>query len=426
MGTETMDRNRLKRLLPWGLTAIVVLLTLLLSVLLLIVDEETKAAAGFNSESAWGPVVLGVIPVFFAVLGAIIAAHQPGNPISWLFIAVGFAFLFEGLGWMVVVDHPEPPSFGDVLALAMVNSGFFIFSVAAFLVFYIFPTGRFLSRRWSWAGWLAAAVSAEVFLVQFFLEEVGLTEFLGQDWVTHNPFGVIPVGLWYDGPLQVFFGIGLITLFVGVIPAVIVRYLRSSGLVRAQIRWVAFAAGVWVVVFAINLFSPGEGDVFSTLNFIALAMVPVSVVVAITRFRLYDIDRIISRAIGYTVVVVFLSAVYTLGAVWIPTRLLGRQPPVFVAASTLIVVALFNRVRRPILAWIDRRFYRSHYNAEQVIDSFAKQLRNETDTARLTEQLLTAASETLQPATIGVWVHTEGDPSVRERHLQRSIRKESG
>ena len=303
MGTEAMYPTRLKRLLPWGLTAIVLLLTLLL-VILLIADEQTKAAAGFNSESAWGTVVLGVIPVFFAVLGAIIATHQPGNPISWLFIAVGFAFLFEGLGWMVVVDHPEPPSFGDVLALAMVNSGFFIFSVAAFLVLYIFPTGRFLNRRWSWAGWLAAAVSAEVFFVHLFLEEVGLADFPGQDWVTHNPFGVIPVDLWYDGPLQVVFGIGLITLFVGVIPAVIVRYLRSSGLVRAQIKWVGFAAGVWVVVFAINLFSPGEGDVFSTLNFIALAMIPVSVVVAITRFRLYDIDRIISRTIGYTVVVV--------------------------------------------------------------------------------------------------------------------------
>ena len=421
MGTEAMDQTRLKRLLPWGLTAIVLLLTLFMSVLLLVADDQTKAAAGFNSESAWGPVVLGVIPVFFAVLGSIIARHQPGNPISWLFIAVGFAFLFEGLGWIVVVDHPEPPSFGDVLALAMVNSGFFIFSVAAFLVLYIFPTGRFLSRHWFWAGWLAAAVSAEVFFVHLFLEEVGLADFPGQDWVTHNPFGVIPVDLWYDGPLQVVFGIGLITLFVGVIPAVVVRYLRSSGLVRAQIKWVGFAAGVWVVVFAINLFSPGEGDVFSTLNFVALAMIPVSVAVAIARYRLYDIDRIISRTIGYTVVVGFLGVVYALGAVWFPTRLLGRQPPVFVAASTLIVVALFNRVRRPILAWIDRRFYRSHYNAEQVIDSFARQLRNETDTARLTQQLLNVASENLQPATIGVWLlHAERDPSAAERRLQRS------
>jgi len=429
-GTEAMDRTRLRRLLPWGLTAIVVLLTLWLAVLLL-TDEQAKAAAGFNSESAWGPVALGVIPVFFSVLGAIIATHQPGNPISWLFIAVGFAFLFEGLGWFVVVDHPEPPSFGDVLALAMVNSGFFIFSVAAFLVLYIFPTGRFLNRRWTWAGWLAAAVSAEVFFVHLFLEEVGLAEFPGQDWVTHNPFGVIPVDLWYDGPLQVVFGIGLIALFVGVIPAIIVRYLRSSRLVRAQIRWVGFAAGVWVVVFAINLFSPGEGDIFSTLNFLTLAMIPVAVVVAITRYRLYDIDRIISRTIGYTVVVVLLGAVYALGAVWLPTRLLGRQPPVFVAASTLVVVALFNRVRRPILAWIDRRFYRSHYNAEQVIDAFATQLRNETDTARLTEQWLTVVSETLQPATIGIWVHTERDPSaaglgrVGEDRLQPRLRPRS-
>ncbi len=415
MGAEAMDRTRLQRLLPWGLTAIVLLLTLLQAVLLLVIDDETKAAAGFESDSGWGLVVLGAIPVFFAVLGAIIARHQPENPISWLFIAVGFTFMFEGLGWIVVVDHPEPPSLSDVVALAMVNSGFFIFSVAAFLVLYIFPTGRFLSRRWSWAGWLSAALSAEVFFVHLFLDEVGLADFPGQVWVTQNPFGVIPVGLWYEGPFQVVFGIGLTTLFVGAIPAVIVRYLRSSELVRAQIRWVGFAAVVWVVVFAINLFSPGEGDVFSTLNLVALAMIPVSVVLAITRYRLYDIDRIISRTIGYTIVVVVLGLVYALGAVWFPTRLLGRQPPVFVAASTLMVVALFNWVRRPILAWIDRRFYRSHYDFEQVIDSFASQLRNETDTSRLTEQLVIVASDNLQPAKIGVWVQAERDLTERPR-----------
>jgi hypothetical protein len=417
-----MERTLFKRLLPWGLTAIVLMLTLLQAVLLLIADEQTQAAAGFDSVSGWRLLAIGAIPVFFSVLGAIIATHQPGNPISWLFIAVGFAFLFEGLGWIVVVDHPEPPSFGDVLALAMVNSGFFIFSVAAFLVLYIFPTGRFLSRRWSWAGWLAAALSAEVFFVHFFLMEVGLADFPGQDWVTHNPFGVIPVGLWHDGPLQVVFGIGLIALFVGAIPAVVVRYLRSSELVRAQIRWVGFAAVIWVILFAVNLFSPGEGDVFSTLNFLALAMIPVSVVVAITRYRLYDIDRIISRTVGYTVVVALLGVVYAFGAVWLPSRMLGRQPPVFVAASTLMVVALFNWVRRPFLARIDRHFNRSHYNFEKVIDSFARQLRNETDTTRLTEQILNVASENLHPATIGIWVHAELEPGADKRGLNRSTR----
>jgi hypothetical protein len=398
-----MDSTRFKRLLPWGLTAIVVSLTLLLSIFLLTADEQTKAAASIGR----GTIVFLVIPVSFAVLGAIIATHQPGNPISWLFIAVGFAFLFEGLGWFVVVDHPEPPTFGDVLALAMVNSGFFLFSVAAVLVVHIFPTGRFLTRRWSWAGWMAATVSAEVFFVYLFLDEVGLADFPGQTWVTDNPFGFIPIGLWYDGPLQWVFGIGLITLFAGAIPAVILRYRRSSHLVRAQIRWVAFAAVVWLVVFAINLFTPGEGDVFSTLNFVALAMIPVSVVMAITRYRLYDIDRIISRTIGYAVVVVLLGAVYAFGAVWLPTQVFGRQPPVFIATSTLIVVALFNRLRKPILGWVDRRFHRSHYNPEQVTSALANQLRNETDTTRIARHWLEAVSETLQPKTIGFWMNAD-------------------
>ena len=298
----------------------------------------------------------------------------------------------------------------------MVNSGFFIFSVAAFLVLYIFPTGRFLSRRWSWAGWLAAALSAEVFFVHFFLDEVVWPNSQARTG-SPEPIRVHAVDLWYDGPLQVVFGIGLITLFVGVIPAVIARYLRSSELVRGPDQVGGVRCRSLGDRFRHQSLLSWRRGRFLDAQFRRPRLDPClgggsDCPVPAVRHRS---DHL--RTIGYAFVVVLLSAVYALGAVWLPTRLLGRQPPVFVAASTLMVVALFNRVRRPILARVDRRFYRSHYDLEQVIDSFTRQLRNETDTARLTQRLLIVVSEKLQPATIGVWVHTERDPGAAERRV---------
>ena len=359
-----------------------------------------------------GNLSFALVPIGFAVLGVIIATRNPGNPISWLFLLVGPAFLLEVIGLDLVASHPEPPSLWDVAILAGVNSGFFIGSALVLLLLYVFPTGHFLTRRWAWAGWAAAVLSVEPLLVYLFLNEVGLSDFPGQDWTTHNPFGFIPTEWWADGGwLQWIFALGLFSLIGGAIPAVVVRYRRSSQSVRAQMRWVAFSFVVYVALSALNFLrsalSGTEGSIFGTLDSVSLALIPIVITVAITRYRLFEIDRIISRTVGYALVVAALGLVYVAGAVWLPTKLLGEQPPLFVAGSTLVVAALFNPVRRRVLSGVDRRFNRAQYDAQLVIDNFADRLQDGLDVGELATESVAVVAEVMQPAAVGVWVQSQ-------------------
>ncbi len=397
----TTGWSRFGTVLPWATT------TLTLALTIFVVVSESEQVGLFNLSFA-------LVPIGFAVLGVIIATRNPGNPISWLFLLVGPAFLLEAIGLNLVANHPEPPSLWDVAILAGVNSGFFIGSALVLLLLYVFPTGHFLTRRWAWAGWVAAVLSVELLLVYLFLNEVGLSDFPDQNWTTHNPFGFIPTEWWADGGwLQWIFGLALFSLIVGAIPAVVVRYRRSSQTIRAQIRWVTFSFVVFVVMYALNLFDNAvtgtEGGIFGFLMSVSLAFIPIAITVAITRYRLFEIDRIISRTVGYALVVAGLGLVYVVGAVWLPTKIMGKQPQLFVAGSTLVVAALFNPVRRRVLWWVDRRFNRSQYDAQRVVDDFADRLQDGLDVGQLTAESVAVVAEVMQPAVVGVWVHRPGD-----------------
>ena len=397
MTTGTTGRSWVGLVMPWTVAALTLVLTVFVGVSVVPITFDNLAFA--------------LVPIGFAVLGVLIATRQPGNRISWLFLLIGPAFLLENIGLDLVANHPEPPSLWDVLILAGINSSFFIGSALAFLLLYLFPTGHFLTRRWSWAGWLSLGLSAEVFVVYLFLHEVGLSDFPGQDWSTRNPFGFIPAEWWDGGWLQWIFALALFALIGGAIPAVVVRYRRSSQTVRAQIRWVTFSFVIFVVLFASNLFDAAvtgtEGSIFGALMSISLLSIPVVITVAITRYRLFEIDRIISRTVGYALVVAALGLVYVAGAVWLPTELLGEQPPLFVAGSTLVVAALFNPVRRRVLSWVDRRFNRSQYDAQRVIDNFADRLQDGLDVGELATESVAVVAEVMQPAVVGVWVQSQ-------------------
>jgi hypothetical protein len=133
--------------------------------------------------------------------------------------------------------------------------------------------------------------------------------------------------------------------------------------------------------------------------------IPAAVAIAVLRYRLYEIDRLVSRTVGYVVVLGVLTAVYVVGAVWLPTRLLGEQTPLFVAASTLTVAGLFGPLRRRVVVWVDRRFYRARYDADRVAEAFSSRLRDEIDMANLTADWVGVVAMTLKPTTIGVWVN---------------------
>jgi hypothetical protein len=142
----------------------------------------------------------------------------------------------------------------------------------------------------------------------------------------------------------------------------------------------------------------------SVFNFVFSLLVAGAVTLAVLRYRLYEIDRLISRTVTYTVLAVVLAIVYGFGAVWLPSRVVGEQTPLFVAGSTLAVAALFNPLRRRVMRWVDRRFNRSSYDAEQIADAFAVRLRDEVDPERLADEWATTVVRALQPSSIGVWL----------------------
>jgi hypothetical protein len=235
------------------------------------------------------------------------------------------------------------------------------------------------------------AVLAEVFTKTVGPDDMG--------WTVVNPIGFHNSGVDDGGVLGVVFGIGIVALGIGGIPAIIVRYRRADTLVRTQIRWVVYALLIMATSFlAISFSGDAAPDWVGILLFLAMiAVIPVSITIAITRYQLYEIDRLFSRTLGL---------VYAVGAIWLPTQLPGEQPPIFVAASTLAVAALFNPVRRRILDRVDRRFNRATYDAERVLDEFAADLNKAADIDQLTNDTVDVVNRTMQPASVGIWVST--------------------
>jgi hypothetical protein len=332
--------------------------------------------------------------------------RQPGNRVAWLLFVVATWIVSSGATVVRLGDEsipPNPVSSWDVLAIIWNNTGYFIgLIIPLFLFFYIFPTGRFLTRRWSWAGWIAGLIALVAVLAEGFTKTVGPDE---TGWTVVNPIGFHNGGM-DEGVFGAIFGIGLIALGIGGIPAIVVRYRRADTLVRIQIRWVVYALLIMAGSFFITIFL-GEimPDWVGTVLFLLLlTAIPVSVTIAITRYQLYEINRLFSRTVGYVLVVATLGLLYAVGAIWLPTRLLGEQPPIFVAASTLAAAALFSPLRRIILEQVDRRFNRSGYDSQRVLDEFVADINKTTDIDQLAKDSVEVINQTMQPASVGIWI----------------------
>jgi hypothetical protein len=350
-----------------------------------------------------GVVSVDPAPVLFTALGAIIVTRRPGNRVAWILLLIGAGLLIEPAAVIRFANGPpERMTIGDVLLLNGLNTSFFtVFILPLGLLLFIFPTGTFLTRRWRWAGW-AVGISMAGFLSGIFSKVIVLAT-PEASWSINNPIGFLPESV--NPVLNYVYGIPMITVLVVGVFALIIRFRRSDEAVRAQIKWVSLSLIVFVVTLLFRFATyPGEDLLSQVLFSAATAFIPVSMTLGILRYRLFDIDRLISRTVGYVVVVAALGSVYVLGAVWLPSRLLGEQPTLFVAGSTLAVAALFNPVRNRVLAWVDRRFYRSQYDAQRVVDDFTGRLRNRLDVEQLISESMSVVAEVMHPSAIAVWV----------------------
>jgi hypothetical protein len=342
-----------------------------------------------------------------ATVGTLIGLRRPGHRIGWLLRLAAFSFATGALivTYVEVAFSVQPGSLPVGPPLVILGDWIFGlgFGISATYLLLLFPTGRLPSPRWRPVSWLAA-ISLIMMLLGVLL---GTSTF--EDLPIDNP-----LAMESSHPLLLLFeGGGFYLLFMTMLASVaslVVRYRSSGGEERQQLKWVAFGVvilGVGVAASVlwelINGVAELSDDTENLVIAVSLTMIPISIGVAILRFRLYEIDRIISRTVSYGAVVALIAAVF-FGSVTLLGSLLPDDSPLSVAASTLSVAALFNPLRRKVQRFVDKLFNRSRYDAGRTIDAFSARLRSEVDLDQLARDLQGVAAETTQPASLALWL----------------------
>ena len=358
-------------------------------------------------------VILLTQMVSFSVVGALIASHRPENPIGWLFCAAALFYGIEIAGeeYAIYTLFTNPDSLPLGAELAWLTEWIWAPGFGIILVFLplLFPDGHPPSRRWRGVGWLGGlSIGLICVLTSIVLwPERGpallqLEGFGGEveEWRSAVSEWVLRLG----GPMLLLAGLGaVISLFV--------RFRRARGDERQQIKWFASAAALtlaWIIVA-----DQRSGEILALSGLLVIASIPVATGIAILRYRLYDIDRIINRTLVYGSLTAMLALLY-FGGVTATQALLrtltGEEqlPQLVVVASTLVIAALFNPLRHRIQGFIDRSFYRRKYDAAKTLETFSAKLRNETDLEALGEDLVGVVRETMQPEHASLWLRPHG------------------
>ncbi len=364
--------------------------------------------SGLDHQLTASSVVTGAGFLVFAGVGIVVAYHQPRNPVGWLLI---FFTLFFALGidaqeyavFCYLLGHRLPLATTAVLVKPVATPAFLLLPLAIFL----FPDGRLASRRWRWVLWAYAVVSVLVIANAFApaiaavaAHDVHLDSTADvidtsrlRGWGVHPP-GWLTVAVW----------VLLAGTWLSLVGHQFLGWRRSAGERRQQLKWLACGAAV-ALGLGVEASSAAPGILSTILGF-ALFALPVSIGVGILRYRLYDIDRIISRTLAYAIVTGLLIGVYT-GLVLLTTHLLEFSSSASVAASTLAAVALFNPVRRRVQRMVARRFNRARYDADRTVAVFAARLKDAVDLDSVRNDLAGVVQQTLEPAHVSVWISGE-------------------
>lgn len=400
-GSGTLTRhnaamNRVRIRAVWLLTGLV---TIGAGYQIVIALDEARGMAGVLSRVGWG-----LVPVAFAVTAAMIVGKQPRNPLGWLLLVPAMGNVLDLVVSRYFDSWATPPlTVGPVAfaALAYSNLSWLLLIFPVFHLLLVFPTGRLLSRRWRWVASVEVAMISVLIGLVLVIDRIGPID---GDWVVANPIGFVPAEASEGGLFLIFWASGLVFLTLAGVTSMVLRFRRADSVERHQIKWLLYASAVFGVIYIVSGATGDNADAVDDLILpVALIGIPVAVAIAVLRYRLFEIDRVVSRTVGYALVVGVLGVVYAAGAIWLPSLVSGDSP-VFVALATLVAATLFNPVRRRVLHAVDRRFYRARYDSEQVVDSFKDRLRDHTDLDRLAADWLAVVSETMQPAAVGVWV----------------------
>jgi len=391
--------------LAWALCALSLALTAL-SLLLLALNLSHPDVHLYN----WW-LENTAMAVSFSIVGAIIASRLPASPLGWLYCAaaciIAVAYLSAEYAIYALVARPESLPAGE--ALAWLASWTWIPSLGCIVLsLLLFPNGELPSNRWRWLAWLSVLVTIVGAL--WAALSPGAIVNLGS---IRNPLGIEGLPRGYN-PVQT---IMPALLFVAAVSTLGLRLRRTRGIEHQQIKWPAFILVVGAGGSILYDTAISEAISLRWLEWVGYVVVitalvgfPISIGIAIVRYRLYEIDIIINRALVYgsltaTLIVLYFVGIVVLQSVFV--LLTDQRSTLAVVASTLLIAALFTPLRRRIQSFIDRRFYRRKYDARKTLEAFSVKLRDETDLQALNEELVGVVRETMQPAYVSLWLRSD-------------------
>lgn len=370
------------------------------------------ARVALSPGTALAYTLTGMSSLVFVGLGAVVVTRRNADVIGWLMVVAGTGFAVYDLATVyahVGLVEAQGSLVGAGWA-AWVASWVWVpgFSAAFLFLPLLFPDGRLPSHRWRPVLYVMLAMV----VMQLVVQPVHPGGLVITDPVTNADIvvGPNPLGLPALAPAMTVFdvviNVGFFPLLIAVAASVVVRYRRSRGVERYQLRWFLYAVGVLPLMFALS--AAADGNVIANaVAAVAATGVPVAIGVAVLRYRLYEIDRLISRTVTYALVSAVLAAVYA-GVAVLPSALLGMTSDLLVAAATLAAAGVFVPVRRRVQHLVDRRFNRTRYDAEAVIARFGARLRDQLDIERLEGDVRGIVVSTVQPMHVSLWLHPTG------------------
>ena len=339
-----------------------------------------------------------------SLVGVVLASRRPRHPVGWLLLALGLCLCASGAaaGYVpyALVVRPGALPAADLVARLYPTVTDAALAALGFVLL-LTPTGSPPSPRWRWWAWGSAGATT-VLLVA----------------ATIAPGSLDPGALVAGGPqeFRAFGGalqvanqaaqaIAILTILAGTV-SLVVRFRRARGTERQQLRWVALAASLTAVAMGAVavLVAAGELNLASWAGVLCLVLLPLATGAAILRYRLYDLDRIISRTVAYGLLTLLLGGGYAAVVLGLGQLLGRRSPSLVVAGATLAAAALFQPARRRVQAVVDRRFNRRRYDAARTIEAFSARLRQQVDLDALTSELLAVVNQTMQPTQVALWL----------------------
>jgi hypothetical protein len=372
-----------------------------------------------------------VLFLAFPMVGALIAARRPRNPIGWILLADGLLWMFLGMtDYYSIYGVARPDSIPFPVAVGTIGNQWLWVPTVGLLGIYLillFPDGKLPSKRWRPLAWFSG-----VMIVVLSITEGLAPGPLENQGGVRNPFG-LEAFPWLEGLQWIILPLLPLCILASAV-SMVSRFRRSRGEVRQQIKWFTFVAAFAGLMYFIVMIgqvvivlrsddnlpqAPLWVELLFSLAALGFAGVPVAIGFAVLKYRLYDIDVVINLTLVYGSLTAMLVAVYFGGVAMTQTILRAltghtEQPQLSIVISTLVVAALFNPLRRRLQSFIDRRFYRKKYDARKTLEAFSARLRDETDLETLNNDLGDVVKGTMQPAHVSLWLRPDRPPNGKQ------------